>query len=386
MGFSDLPRWCYFTCRDGVLVNFYEPSSFKGNANGVPLRLEQTTEYPTEGLVEISVHPEKPLVFALKLRIPDWCTGRPGGTQKGAFRPVVFINGDAWTEMPQPGTILTIKREWHAGDKVTLNLPMPARVSCPVESAPGYCVIERGPLVLSMSQRFNQTGDGWCYAAPAIGPDGSIDLQKIAVNDPAGQAKVGWRTDAFSRYDIWGRIVPVRVPITLVPFSDAGIETEPYVAAFPLMKTLDSLPPRLGLESRPKAVVNSSRVTAVADSEANERASAARVIDGDPRTAWQSAGTPGLHWIEIRFAEQRTVSRIVLRFGERRNHPVDFKLVAGIAGREPSETLSVHDCDLGDYYWARFEPVNLNFVRLLIESSSGDTPGAAISEIDSYED
>jgi len=47
-----------------------------------------------------------------------------------------------------------------------------------MESAPAYSVIERGPLVLAMSHRFNAEGDGWFYAAPATNPDGSLALER----------------------------------------------------------------------------------------------------------------------------------------------------------------------------------------------------------------
>src|SRR5436190_6290831 len=120
---------------------------------------------------------------------------------------------------------------------------MPARASCPVESAPGDCMIERGPLVLAMTRRFNNTGDGWCYAAPVFGADGQLPLKPISLRDPAGQTTMGWRMKTLSRYDVRGRLVVHEQPVTLVAFSDAGTECEPYVAAFPLRKTLDSLPP-----------------------------------------------------------------------------------------------------------------------------------------------
>src|SRR5439155_9796584 len=147
VGFGDLPRWCYFTSPEGVLVNFYEPSSFRGTINGVVVKLEQKTKYPLEGRVKITVNPERPVTFALQFRIPDWVVAadvrrRTSLGQRGLAPPhvggyaAVMINGKVWGEAPKPGTILSMNREWRPSDRVTLELPMPARVSCPMESAP----------------------------------------------------------------------------------------------------------------------------------------------------------------------------------------------------------------------------------------------------------
>src|SRR5207253_3163351 len=162
--------------------------------------------------------------------------------------------------------ILKIKREWRAGDKITIDFPMRARVSFPIETAPEYFAFEKGPLVLAMTERFNNTGDGWSYVSPILRkepektggasghlgarsaecnsaiqsrscgrtlryfPEATVDLAQVALKDPAGQARIGWRTAGIARFDIWGKIVTGTVPITLVPFSDAGLEAEPYIA------------------------------------------------------------------------------------------------------------------------------------------------------------
>src|SRR5207249_328477 len=69
-------------------------------------------------------------------------SGRGSQPLRNEAGAVVMVNGQRFTQSADPGTILTINREWHSGDTVTLDLPMPARVTRPIESAPGYCAIE----------------------------------------------------------------------------------------------------------------------------------------------------------------------------------------------------------------------------------------------------
>jgi len=255
-------------------------------------------------------------------------------------------------------------------------------------SAPGYSVIERGPLVLAMSQRFNSAGDGWCYSAPVTNSDGHLDLKRITLKDSAGQAIAGWQMQAASRSDVHGNFVPATSKVTLVPFYDAGLQNDPYVAAFPLIKTLDSLPPRLGGSNDANMAAITFGNTITADSEAGD-ASATNAIDGNPKTGWRSAASGKAHWIEVKLAKRQRIGRITLRFGERSNHPVDFKVLTLAAGEAPYQVMSVKGCNLSDYYRARIEPAQADIVRLVIESSSGATPGhppdAAINEIELYE-
>ena len=48
------------------------------------ISLSQKADFPWNGKVEISVNPEKPMKFALKLRIPGWAQNEaiPGGLYK----------------------------------------------------------------------------------------------------------------------------------------------------------------------------------------------------------------------------------------------------------------------------------------------------------------
>jgi hypothetical protein len=44
---------------------------------GTPVRLVQSTDYPWSGRVRLSVSPERPKTFTIRVRIPEWAQGRP---------------------------------------------------------------------------------------------------------------------------------------------------------------------------------------------------------------------------------------------------------------------------------------------------------------------
>ncbi|GAI25773.1 unnamed protein product, partial [marine sediment metagenome] len=103
----------------------------------VCLRLD--TRYPWDGKVRITVEPETPASFGLKLRIPAWC---------GEFS--LEVNGIAAESLQPKRGYLRIEREWKTGDCVELSLSMPielVRAHPEVREDIGCVAIQRGPLV-----------------------------------------------------------------------------------------------------------------------------------------------------------------------------------------------------------------------------------------------
>lgn len=86
-------------------------------ANGAEVELEQTTNYPWEGAVAFTTKLEKPATFALSLRIPDWADGATLSVN-GTMLDLNAIMHDGYAR---------IDREWAAGDRVALYLPLALR-------------------------------------------------------------------------------------------------------------------------------------------------------------------------------------------------------------------------------------------------------------------
>ena len=111
---------------------------------GQTVGLRVDTRYPWDGKVVITVNPETPASFGLKLRIPAWC---PSFSLK--------VNGEEIKSLkPQRGYI-RIEREWKTSDSVELSLSMPielVRAHPEVREDIGCVAIQRGPLVYCIEQ------------------------------------------------------------------------------------------------------------------------------------------------------------------------------------------------------------------------------------------
>lgn len=137
---SSIGSYAYGQASDGIAVHLYMASEARLSAVGTEVRLVQKTEYPWSGDVEIEISPDVPTTFTLSLRLPGWC---------GA--PMITLNGDPidLAHMVSDG-YARLTREWRAGDRLKLELPMPIdRISAhpEVRQDAGRIAVRRGPLI-----------------------------------------------------------------------------------------------------------------------------------------------------------------------------------------------------------------------------------------------
>jgi len=119
---------------DGLVAAVYGPSEAHVMLGGTNVYVVEETEYPFHGKIHITVNPEKPLSFPLRLRIPSWAIGA-----------TIKVNGEL-QETPSPGSFARLVRHWQTGDKVEIEFPMHVR------AVPGYkgsVSLERGALVFA---------------------------------------------------------------------------------------------------------------------------------------------------------------------------------------------------------------------------------------------
>jgi DUF1680 family protein len=139
---------------NSVAVNLYGPGSARlALADGGTVTLVQSTAYPFDGHITITLTLATPTTFALLLRVPAWADGAR-----------VAVNGRAADPAPA-GAYARVERLWRDGDVVTLALPMTPTLHHQVSQntqeslAPDgsqvaqqvmrydYVAITRGPLV-----------------------------------------------------------------------------------------------------------------------------------------------------------------------------------------------------------------------------------------------
>lgn len=134
--FAKLNDTIYYHGEDALYVNLYFASRVHWRERGV--RLRQRTSFPESNRTELIVEasPEKP--WPLRVRIPAWTSAEN----------VVSLNGKPLETAGTPGSYLTLKRRWKAGDRVELVLPIRLTAE-PLRDDPTRQAFLYGPLVLA---------------------------------------------------------------------------------------------------------------------------------------------------------------------------------------------------------------------------------------------
>jgi len=151
-----LPGYIYATGPSGLYVNLYAGSVAHATLGGETIVVKQTTAYPWEGDVRLSIERSGSTEFELALRVPAWCqaaeradelytpVGRP---RADAF--VVTVNGRP--AMPQfDGGYARVRRAWANGDVIEIKTAMPPRrvtANAKIAATAGRVALSRGPLV-----------------------------------------------------------------------------------------------------------------------------------------------------------------------------------------------------------------------------------------------
>ena len=120
-----LPTWTYSKSADGIYVNLFIGSTVTvEHVAGTDVEMVQDTDYPFSGDVSITVNPATSTNFSVKIRVPnrsvsDLYTSTPRSNGITS----ISVNGSAITPPVEKGYAV-IARNWKAGDKIDLVLPM----------------------------------------------------------------------------------------------------------------------------------------------------------------------------------------------------------------------------------------------------------------------
>lgn len=166
-----VPSVAVMTAEGGPVINLYIPATanvkLAGNNEVV---LEQTTDYPRDGEINILVRPLQPARFPIRLRIPAW-----------SRNTVVKVNGEAWEA--KSGSYCCIDRTWAASDRISLVLEMRGRLERSPEGSPtssdAFRALTRGPIVLARDKRLG--ADVHEEVEIQAGADGYVALTPMAL-------------------------------------------------------------------------------------------------------------------------------------------------------------------------------------------------------------
>ena len=146
---ASLGEYIYTVQGDTVYAHLYIGGEAELQVGGSRVKLVQATDYPWDGLVRFTVHPQEGGEFALALRLPDWCP-EASLTVCGETVP---LNGSTVRN-----GYARVQRRWQEGDVVELRLSMPVTrmYSHPlVRANAGKVALQRGPLVYCLEQADN---------------------------------------------------------------------------------------------------------------------------------------------------------------------------------------------------------------------------------------
>jgi DUF1680 family protein len=140
--------YIYLKNEKELFVNLYMGNKAELEIGKTKLKLEQLTDYPWDGKIDLAVDPASPASFDLKLRIPGWCQ-----------KFTASVNGKAVPAVAGKDGYLTVSRQWKKGDRVSLLLDMPAGLVAAdprVKENTGKRAVQRGPLVYCLEQADNR--------------------------------------------------------------------------------------------------------------------------------------------------------------------------------------------------------------------------------------
>lgn len=161
-----IPGYIYGYDKSTIYVNLYIQDEAVIDFNGSKTRITQTTDYPWNGKITVTIKPSDIRYFAIAMRIPGWAKGEVVPGDLYHFLPdenpaySITVNGIPAEYVLKNGYAV-IKNTWKTGDKIELNLPMPVKkvTANPLVAADRDKVaLQRGPLVYCLEWPDNKDG------------------------------------------------------------------------------------------------------------------------------------------------------------------------------------------------------------------------------------
>lgn len=215
-----LPGYIYAVNDRDVYVNLFMSNTAELKVGGRDVVLSQSTSYPWDGDIALTVDSNKAGNFALKVRIPGWTRNEPVPGDlytyvdglPGGYR--VTVNGTEVTGEVSDG-YLTIDRKWRKGDRVDISFDMQPRLvaaHAKVDADRGRMAVERGPIVYCAEWPDN---DGGVHNV-LMGTRPSLTV--VDRPDVAGGVKAIETAVQRLGYDSDGRLKVTDGMLTLIPY------------------------------------------------------------------------------------------------------------------------------------------------------------------------
>ncbi|MFI1772417.1 aceric acid hydrolase [Thalassobellus citreus] len=137
---TQVSNYAYNVSKEGLYVNLYGSNHLiTKSIEGDKIELEQITNYPWDGNIQLRVIKAPKKDFTMFLRIPGW-----------SQESTIAINNKMINEDVVSGSYSSISRKWKKGDVIELNIPMPVELmqgNPLVEEIKNQVAVKRGPIV-----------------------------------------------------------------------------------------------------------------------------------------------------------------------------------------------------------------------------------------------
>lgn len=377
-----LPGYIYAVKDRDVYVNLFMSNTADLDVAGKKVVLSQSTRYPWNGDITLTVDRNSAGRFDMKIRIPGWVLNKPVPSDLYRYSDGkrlsynIKVNGQP-VESTLDNGYFSIDRKWKKGDKVEIHFDMEPRTvkaNNKVEADRGRVAFERGPVV-------------YC----AEWPDNDFEVLGVLVNRNPEVSVVSKPdmlygieelvTDAQSlSFDDRGRLVAKDVKLTLIPYY-AWNHRGPGQMAVWLPQELTagrpSMPVTLASQSKTEASHPASSLSAI-----NDRLVPA---DGEDRSVpyynwWPTKGST--EWISYTFPKATEVKECTVYWYDDApwggcRVPKSWKIYyRDSAGQwTPVEDTDAYPTVKGAANTATFKPVTTNALKLEVTLPADNSAG-----------
>ncbi len=143
---ASIGEYIYSQSEHDIIAHLYVNSHVKVKINETLVKLKQTTNYPWDGDIKLTIEVAHPITFGLKLRIPEWCA-----------KPELYVNGEEIKIQLDKGYV-RVEKQWNSADIVELKLPMEIEriyANPKVRQNINHVAIQRGPIVYCLESTDN---------------------------------------------------------------------------------------------------------------------------------------------------------------------------------------------------------------------------------------
>ncbi|MDR3459769.1 MAG: glycoside hydrolase family 127 protein [Verrucomicrobiae bacterium] len=255
-------EFIYAQATNGLYVNLFIASELTAVNLGLVLR--QETAFPDEPRTKLTLKLQKPSEFTLYLRHPDWVAA-------GDF--AVRVNGKPVTVTSPPSSYAELRRVWHDGDTVEVELPMRTTVER-LPDGSDWVAILHGPILLARPSGTNNLvgliANGSRMGHVASGPLIPLDRAPVLLtdtNDLPQHVKPD-RAAGPLHFNLVNVVEPaVANGLPLIPFFRLHDERYQMYWQLTTKEELAARHERLAAEERAKALREASTLDRVAPGE-----------------------------------------------------------------------------------------------------------------------